>query len=259
MLLLDQIKEYYSEDIFSNNKRFVLLEYIQYELLDSIFKSRGSEYLSFMGETAIRIVYQSSRFSEDLDFDNFGLSFKDFEHLLEKVVSDMKNKGFEIEYRMVEKGAYHCYIKFPNILQKNDLIVKENEKILVRIDTVAKNKRFSPRVVKIDKLDVYRDILVDPADIILSQKIVTVLERKRPKGRDFYDMSYLLGITDFNFDFLKEISGPEDQKELKERLLKKCGEIDFRDLAISTQAFLLDPEKDRDRILSFPDYIEQKF
>jgi len=129
---------------------------------------------------------------------------------------------------------------------------------LVRIDTVAKEKRFSPRVVKLNKFDVYRDILVDPADIILSQKILTALGRKRAKGRDFYDISYLLGITSPNFDFLKDAADIQDREQLKEKLRVKCRELNFRELTNSTQAFLLYPDKDRERILSFPKYIEQK-
>jgi Domain of unknown function (DUF1814). len=80
---------------------------------------------AFLGKhrgTAIRILYQNPRFSEDLDFDNFGLSFKTFEKLLQIACNDMTNKGFVVEYRFVERGAYHCYIKFPDILYQTDLL-----------------------------------------------------------------------------------------------------------------------------------------
>ena len=53
----------------------MLVEYLQYELLDSLFKDAAAAELSFIGGTAIRILHDSPRFSEDLDFDNFGLSF----------------------------------------------------------------------------------------------------------------------------------------------------------------------------------------
>ena len=52
----------------------MLVEYLQYELLDSLFKNKAVAALSFIGGTSIRILHDSPRFSEDLDFDNFGLS-----------------------------------------------------------------------------------------------------------------------------------------------------------------------------------------
>ncbi len=258
MLLFEELKKYYPENIFEDNKNLVLVEYIQYELLDSIFKMKGSEKISFMGGTAIRIVYDSSRFSEDLDFDNFGLSFDGFSDLLKRVVIDMEQKGFDIEFKLVEKGAYHCYIKFPDLLYRNNLSNNKDEKILVRIDTVSKEKRFESKLAKLDKFDIYQDIKVNPVDIILAQKFITIIQRKRPKGRDFYDISYLLGFSAPNYDFLKEEYEIKDKKDLKEKVLKKCDQIDFKEMERGAQPFLINPEKDKERILTFREYIEQK-
>lgn len=258
MLSLEELKKYYPENVFKDNKNLVLVEYIQYELLDSIFKMKGSEKMSFMGGTAVRIVYGSSRFSEDLDFDNFGLSFEGFSDLLQKVVTDMEQKGFDIEFRLIEKGAYHCYIKFPDMLYKNNLSNNKDEKILVRIDTVSKEKRFEPKLAKLDKFDIYQDIKVDPVDIILSQKFATIIQRKRPKGRDFYDISYLLGFATPNYDFLKDEYEIKNKKALKARVLEKCDQIDFKDMERGTTPFLINPAKDKQRISTFREYIEQK-
>jgi len=78
MLIFEDLKKYYPESVWQNHPESVLKEYIQYELLESIFKTKDSVNLSFIGGTAIRIIYGSYRFSEDLDFGNFGLSFNDF-------------------------------------------------------------------------------------------------------------------------------------------------------------------------------------
>jgi predicted nucleotidyltransferase component of viral defense system len=86
MLTLEQIKKNVGESLFRRSPRSALIEYLQYEILDSIFKQKDSEKLSFIGGTAIRIVYKSQRFSEDLDFDNFNLNYEDFKNLLDKVV-----------------------------------------------------------------------------------------------------------------------------------------------------------------------------
>jgi predicted nucleotidyltransferase component of viral defense system len=94
MLTIDQLSDYFPLPLRRKNPQGVLVEYLQHELLDSMFKEKISASLSFIGGTAIRILHHNSRFSEDLDFDNFGLSFDEFETLLKSACKDMANKGF---------------------------------------------------------------------------------------------------------------------------------------------------------------------
>jgi predicted nucleotidyltransferase component of viral defense system len=46
----------------------VVREYFQHLFLSAIYRKKGSEKLLFKGGTALRIVWHSPRFSEDLDF-----------------------------------------------------------------------------------------------------------------------------------------------------------------------------------------------
>ncbi|PIR73471.1 MAG: hypothetical protein COU40_01900 [Candidatus Moranbacteria bacterium CG10_big_fil_rev_8_21_14_0_10_35_21] len=255
MLTLTQLKKYYSasEAAFLKN---ILVEYLQFELLDSIYKQKKSALLSFVGGTAIRIAYDGNRFSEDLDFDNFGLSFEDFQKMISDVIEDMKAKGFEMETRTIEKGAYHCYIKFPHILQAEGFSSARNEKILVRIDTVKKEKIFEPAMLTLNKFDIYRNILVNPIDILLSQKLITIIQRKREKGRDFYDASYLYGKTQPNFSYAaKTLSITQD--EFAEKIIARCEKLDFAYLAKDVDPFLIYPEQSV-RVLNFKEFIKKQ-
>jgi predicted nucleotidyltransferase component of viral defense system len=251
-----QIKTGYSAEVIQRNPRAILVEYLQYEILDSIFKQKGSEKLSFIGGTAIRLVYGSSRFSEDLDFDNFGLSFSEFGEMLNGVMTDMENKGFLLEFKMIEKGAYHCYIKFPEILKINGLPNQPDEKILVRIDAVHKKRIFEPRQYLLVGFDVYRRILANPIDIILSQKLITIIQRKREKGRDFYDASFLLGLTDPNYEYLEKEYGM-NKSQFLDKLKERMGNLDFKELVKDVLPFLIKSD-DQERILSFKEFIEQR-
>ena len=255
MLTFPQLKKYYS-DIEHVTSKSILVEYLQYEILDSIYKQKKSAQLSFIGGTAIRIIYDGNRFSEDLDFDNFGLSFNEFQELMSRVISDMKLKGFTMEVRLVEKGAYHCYIKFPHVLQTANINSAKDEKILVRINTVEKEKNFIPNIYTLNKFDVYRNILVNPIDIILSQKLMTILGRKREKGRDFYDTSYLYGKTKPNFLYLeKTLSIGKD--EFIEKILARCEDLDFAYLAKDVEPFLIKPEQSA-RVINFKEFIKKE-
>ena len=256
MLTLNQIKEKYSEEIFRKNPNAVLVEYLQYELLDSMFKQAGSEKLSFVGGTAIRIVYNSFRFSEDLDFDNLGLSYQNFGVIMKNIAKDMENKGFNLELRLIKNGAYHCYVKFPDLFFDNNLTVNKSEKILVRIDAVHKNKNFQPKIYTLNGFNVYRKIQVNPCPVILAQKLIAILRRKREKGRDFYDVSYLLGITDPDYVFLQK-EHKIAKEELKKNIIQKINKLNMPELAKDVLPFLIKPD-DKERVLSFKEYIEQR-
>lgn len=257
MLTFEQIKNEYSPETIQRNYKAVIVEYLQYEILDSLYKQKNSEKLSFMGGTAIRIAYGSQRFSEDLDFDNFGLSYHDFEHVLEKAIADMRNKGFEIEFRLLKKGAYHCYLKFPKLLFENKVSDHQDEKILVRIDAVLKKQISKPKSFILNGFGVYRKILVNPQEVILSQKIITIIERKRSKGRDYYDVSYLLGKTEPDFDYLEIILGIKGKGAIKNKLLEVVNKNNLNDLAKDVSPFLID-KNGSGRVLGFKEYIEQR-
>ncbi|MEK9155823.1 MAG: nucleotidyl transferase AbiEii/AbiGii toxin family protein [Patescibacteria group bacterium] len=253
MLTYEQLKKYYSDGLAAKMPKNILVEYLQYELLDSLFKQKRSELLVFIGGTAIRIIYGSSRFSEDLDFDNFGLPFDEFEEIVDNAGKDLELKGFSAELRFVEKGAYHCYLKFPEILYDNNLSSLLQEKVLIRLDTVNKEPSYRPVIHTLNKFDVFRNILAAPADIILAQKLITIMERKREKGRDFYDASFLLGLTKPDFLYIKKTTGLA-QDEFGGKFLERLNQLDFNFLAKDVEPFLAAPEQS-ERIKNFKDFV----
>jgi predicted nucleotidyltransferase component of viral defense system len=252
VLTLDQLAGYFPLPMRQRNPHGMLVEYLQYELLDSLFKNSAAAALSFIGGTAIRILHDSHRFSEDLDFDNFGLSFTQFDGLLKTACRDMEYKGFLIEYRVVEKGAYHCYIRFPEILHQSGLTADAGRKILIRIDSEAKERIYVPVKVFLNKYAVYRQILAAPAGILLAQKMMTVLNRKREKGRDIFDISYLMGFAAPDFVYLEKLLGL-DRVEFLRRFEERLGELDMNALARDVEPFLFAPEQ-QERVTTFRDY-----
>ena len=105
MLEFQQIKEQYPENL-QRFERSILREYLQYKILQAIFDSKHANRLSFLGGTALRIVYGNTRFSEDIDLDNFGLSWQEFEEVIQKVSRFLSLEGFEVEIKNIKKGAY---------------------------------------------------------------------------------------------------------------------------------------------------------
>jgi predicted nucleotidyltransferase component of viral defense system len=256
MISINEIKKYYPANLIGFD-RGILREYLQYKILDTIFKQEISNKLVFLGGTAIKICYGNSRFSEDLDFDNFGLTPDEFVNLSVVIKTELELEGYEIEIRNVFKGAFHCYVKIPKILQANDLAVDIDEKILIQIDTVPHNFEYIPRNYLLQKFDVFRNIKITPPDVLLSMKVAAIFGRKRMKGRDFYDLVFLLGQGDFNYDYLSLKLDIKNKAELKKKLLESIVDLDMSLLAKDVLPFLLKTD-DQERVLHFREYIEQR-
>jgi predicted nucleotidyltransferase component of viral defense system len=250
MLNFEHIKEYFDPAIIARNPKGVLVEYLQYEVLDSLFSQPGSEKLSFIGGTAVRIIHNSLRFSEDLDFDNFGLKYSAFKILIEKVCAEMRLKGFQLENRLVKRGAnFHAYLRFPDLLHKFGATGHRGAKIFLSLDAEEKKRLFQPELKTINRFGVFRNINVNPAAILLSQKLLAILFRKREKGRDFYDASFLAGKTKPDFTYINKLTGLKKEK-FADRLVKRCRPLDFNSLARDVEAFLFDEEQ-KNRVLNF--------
>lgn len=255
MLTFEQIKQYFSPELARLNPKGMIVEYLQYEFLDSLYKQAGAEKMSFIGGTAIRIIYNSRRFSEDLDFDNYGLSYGLFEQLMRNVFSELKIKGFEIESRIFKKGkVFHAYIKFPSILKEYGLSSHHQEKIFVAVDAEQKKKLAENDIKNLNKFGIFRNIVVNKAPVLLAQKLMAILQRKRERGRDFYDVSFLGGMVKPDYDYIKASTGLI-KEEFRENLIKRCVNFDYKMLSKDAMPFLFDPEQ-KNRILEFNDNLQ---
>lgn len=237
-------------------KRGLLREYLQYKILEIIFAGAYARKLSFLGGTALRIIYGNTRFSEDLDFDNFDLSAVEFDGLAQMVRVGLEALGLKVQIDTVDKGAYRCRVRLPDILFMNELSPHQEEKILIQIDSEAQGFEYQPDKKILNKFDVFSQIFVTPSDILLSQKINAALNRRRAKGRDFYDIVFLFTLTKPNYAYLKLKLGVPDAQTLRKTVLEGIKGLDFKELGQEVIPFLFNPEDIR-KIALFPEFIAQ--
>lgn len=255
MLDLQQIKNEYSEQL-QGYERAIIREYLQCKVLQAIFESTQASKLSFLGGTALRIVHGNTHFSEDIDLDNFGLSWQTFGELIQKVKLFLELEGFLVETSMAAKDAFHCDLRFPKLLYDQGLSPHSQEKILIQLDTVAQGYTYTPEIKILNKFDVFTGVRVTPLNILLSQKIYTAVNRKRPKGRDFYDITFLLSKTKPDFGFLNQKMGIASPDSLREALLLKIKDFDFNALAADVAPFLIAKEQVK-RVVNFGEFWKQ--
>lgn len=238
-------------------KRFILREYLQHKILQIVYDSALGSKLAFIGGTCLRIVHGNTRFSEDIDFDNLDIDENTFEKVADSIRKELSKEGYQVEIKTVYRGAFHCYVRFPGLLYQEALSGFAEEKILIQLDTEPQHFPFQPERFLLNRFDVFTEIFTTPKDILLAQKFYTILNRPRNKGRDFFDVVFLLAtINKPNYDFLSMKAGISNAKELKERILARCEELSMKAMADDVQPFLFNPA-DSKKVLLFPAYLKQ--
>jgi len=255
MLEFNQIKQQYPEHL-QGFERAILREYLQCKILQGIFESKHANKFSFIGGTALRIFYDNQRFSEDIDLDNFGLNWNEFDAVVIDVERFLSLEGFEVELRQIRKAAYHLFLRFPKLLFEHGLSPLRDEKILIQVDTAAQGYEYQPDVRILNKFDVFSEIRVTPLSLLLSQKIYTATNRKRPKGRDFYDIIFLLARTKPDFTYLEETLGVISEDQLRALIFDKISDFNFDNLAKDVAPFLIN-KTEINRVKKFVTFWEQ--
>jgi len=199
--------------------------------------------MAFLGGTALRIVHGSTRFSEDLDFDNFDLSDAEFIELGEIIKHDLEAEGLEVAISTKTKNAYRIKIRIPQLLFNEGLASMPEQKILIQVDTVPQNFKYTPDRFILNKFEIFANIATVPKDLLLAQKLYACVNRNRIMGRDFFDVVFLYGI------------GAKPNKELKEYLLAKTASFNFKALSKDVTPFLFN-QKDRNKVELFPDFMK---
>lgn len=256
MLNLKDILQDYPEHL-RVYREFILREYLQHKILQFMYDSaEHANKLCFLGGTCLRIVHGNSRFSEGLDFDNFAMSGKVFTSISGTIKKELEREGYEVEVKNVYKGAFHCYIRFPGLLFQEGLSGHREQKILIQLDTEPQHFEFTPETYILNKFDVFTEILVTPLDLLLAQKFYAIINRKKSKGRDFFDVVFLLSKTKPNYEYLKFKLNISDGKALKERVLETCAKLDMNEMARDVAPFLFNPNDAR-KVSLFEKYIGQ--
>lgn len=256
MLSLREIQPFYPENLH-RFPRFLLREYLQYKILEIIFESKYTTHLCFLGGTCLRIVHGNNRFSEDLDFDNMDLKEDDFQGIANEIEKQLEREGYEVELKAVMKGAWHYHIKFPGLLFEEGLSGHSEEKIFIQLDTEPQHFDYEPERHILNKFDVFTTILTTPLPLLMAQKIYTIINRKRNKGRDFFDLVFLMSRDikpDYNYlDSKLSISSAD---AIKEKILDKCDQLNIKEMANDVRPFLFETS-DTKKVVRFADLVRQ--
>ena len=199
----------------------VVREYFQQLFLSYLYQNKDSDRLLFKGGTALRIIWQSPRFSEDLDFSGINISIKKIELLMEEMLSKIEMEGIQVE--IIESkstsGGYLAMFGFKTDEYKSQIQVEVSFRNVKKVTGEA-------TLVKSDLVMPYTLVHLKEK-IIVFEKIQACLTRG--KARDFYDLYFILrSRMAFKDVFIED-------KGLKSKIIKviKSGKLSFgRELKI---------------------------
>jgi hypothetical protein len=256
MLDLEQILSFYPERL-RPFRTSILREYLQHKMLEALGSSPLAAPLVFMGGTCIHLVHGNPRFSEDLDFDNRGLAWADFEELCLAISRELGLEGYAVELTTSRAVAFHASFRFSGVLQQAGLSGHREAKLRIRLDTETQGfAGYRHDDFLLNRFDVFQRLRVVPAGVLLAQKLHCIFGRKRPMGRDFFDTVFLMGKTGPDFVYLEEKLGIGGMAELRERLRARCAELDFRRLARDVEPFIFNAADTR-KVSLFPEFVER--
>lgn len=175
MLALDEIKRLATK--LQTTELNIRREFIQHQFLRFFYQQPQATKVNFKGGTALRIVYHSPRFSEDLDFDS-KLDFSSLENIVELTLELLGKDGIGsaiVESKMTS-GGYLGIIELDGL--KTSLEISNRKK-----------SSGEPNTIIGDFTAPYTLFSLQRASLV-SEKIEALLSRQKP--RDFYDLYFML-------------------------------------------------------------------
>lgn len=224
-----------------------LKEIYQEIALAGLARSDFFKLAAFQGGTALRIIHQLKRFSEDLDFvllESFD-SFR-WQSYLKSIELEFNSFGvnLEIKDRVEAKGAIKtAFLKedsFARILELTyDRLPSDEQKITIKLEIDTQPPEGSTYENAYLIYPYPFSLLIQDLPSLFASKCHALLCRKYEKGRDWFDfLWYISKKTSINYLLIKNAlyqSGPYKGKEmpfdkewLQEEFKKKISNIDWK-------------------------------
>ncbi|MCF8298410.1 MAG: nucleotidyl transferase AbiEii/AbiGii toxin family protein [Saprospiraceae bacterium] len=258
MINIEQILSYFPDYLQKTKKVHLIREYLQFMMLNYLSNSKFAKELCFIGGTNLRLIHGIDRFSEDLDFDNKNLSKVKFIKMTDSLIKHLQNTGLKVVADDKSKDdklmAYRRNLVFPQFLYDNGLSPFKDAKFLIKIESQDQGVDYKADIALLNAYGFVFNFPVPANDVLCSMKIAALLNRK--KGRDFYDVMFMLSKTQPNYNFLKVRTGISTPKELKEILIQTAKSIDLKHKSKDFEHLIIDSNSSK-KILLFPDFISQ--
>lgn len=172
-------------------------EYFQHLFLSYLYQLPESETLLFKGGTALRLVYNSPRFSEDLDFSTKKTNSEYIEKLLMQGLAQMEKENINTNLKEAKSttGGYLAIVTFSGFDQAIDIMMQVSFRpSLSHGQSVVIHNQYIP----------FYSMMTYQQNKLTAEKIQALLTRGKP--RDFYDLYFMMRSQMLSESDKKEIN-----------------------------------------------------
>ncbi|MCX7115065.1 MAG: nucleotidyl transferase AbiEii/AbiGii toxin family protein [Gammaproteobacteria bacterium] len=250
-VLKQQVKEYKGNH---NDKYNFLREQLQILILKKIDEAGYFKNIAFVGGTALRILYDLKRFSEDLDFSLINATTFDFTQFIEKLRYELHLESLVIEHKSKMRDAVcMAQLKFKDLLFETQLSPHKDEVIMIKLEVDCRPPAgYKTELTLVNKGDL---VAINHFDLpsLFAGKLHAILQRKYTKGRDYYDfLWYMARKIKPNFLMLNQaleqtmgVNPNLDEHTLIHVLEKRFDETNYALVRKDVEVFLSDPKEIR--------------
>jgi predicted nucleotidyltransferase component of viral defense system len=224
-------------------------------ILQSLQRAGAMIPLAFHGGTALRLLYQLPRYSEDLDFALERQSNQyDFRKYLTAIQQDLTAETYHVEIKLSDQKVVHsAFIRFRGLYHQLGISPHESEVLAIKLEIDTN----SPANAILDTTFVEHHVAVHlqhhDRGSLLAGKLHAILQREYIKGRDWYDLYWYLSQKLWpapNFDMLnsalgqtgwnKDIITPDNWQEF---VSERLAQLDWNRVVEDVQRFLIEQEE----------------
>ena len=189
----DHLLELVSKKEGYNAKFNLMREYLQAYVLRIMHDEGFFRFAAFLGETALRFLYDLPRFSEDLDFSLAGKPSIDFSSLMKKIVAELKASGYDAVITYNDKKVVNsAFIKFSGLMREAGISPLASQKFSIKIEIDSNPPQGAEAEVKVVNKYFPISFLSYEVSSLFAGKLHALLSRKYTKGRDYFDLGWYL-------------------------------------------------------------------
>ena len=184
------------------------------------------------------------------------MSREEFLSMTDSVIRYLTNLGYFVEPKEREHDALTAYrrsLYFPGLAFSLHLSGYRNARFLIKIEMQGQEVLYKTVPAFVQSCGFFFPVPVPPDDILCSMKLSALLNRS--KGRDFYDVMFLLAQTKPNYTFLAMKHGIHNEEELRDALSLCLSKIDLNLKQMDLKHLLFTSQKS-EMILHFASFVK---
>jgi len=175
--------------------RNIAREYLQARILGAMQRVGAMTSLAFHGGTALRFLYNSERYSEDLDFAlERAREQYDFRTYLRAIEAELSAEGYTVALKVNDRRVVHsAFVRFPGLLYELGLSPHQSAVLAVKLEVDTNPPAGAGLSTTLIRRYVTLHLQHHDRASFLAGKLHAILQRPYLKGRDLYDLLWYLG------------------------------------------------------------------